>query len=108
MKVYRIQDKDGRGPFKPGFSHMWVDEEGPCHPSCMEDFGWDFANLIPKGHAAGCAFRTMEQLNKWFSETELTKLELLGYRIAELEIEKVLAESPTQLLVCRKEPFKNL
>lgn len=23
-KIYRVQDADGRGPFKPGFSRKWV------------------------------------------------------------------------------------
>ena len=33
--VYRVQDADGRGPFKPGFSHQWVEERA------------DHENLLP-------------------------------------------------------------
>ena len=35
--VYRIQDNEGRGPWKPGFSSQWVIERE------------DLENLLPQG-----------------------------------------------------------
>ena len=32
VKVYRIQDEKGRGPWRPGFSIRWMDAEGPDLP----------------------------------------------------------------------------
>ena len=40
-EIYRVQDAQGRGPWKPGFSHRWV-EDRPDHynlPPWFVEFG---------------------------------------------------------------------
>lgn len=33
-RILRIQDADGRGPYKPGFSGVWCDNFGPPPHVC--------------------------------------------------------------------------
>lgn len=111
MRVFRIQDADGRGPFKPGFSSSWTDEE--FAPSMLSlppwgtEFGWD---LIEKkgwpGEHFGTAVRSLSALNRWFSPTEQRKLSILGYRAVELRADRILAESDCQLVFARRKPLR--
>lgn len=109
--VYRIQDKAGRGPYKPGFSHTWVDQDNDG-ANCPSEFSFEQVHeLIEVAHDKGFGvefgygFRTMQQLEKWFTESERTKLWLLGYSIVEMEVDVILAETETQLLFARKKPL---
>lgn len=110
MNVYRVQDRTGRGPFRPGFSMKWLDpiltsdrlELPPWHV----EFGID---LIAKrgnpGEHFGSAVRTLDQLNRWFSNSELERLKAYGYAIVSLDVDRILAESPVQLVFARKQPL---
>jgi hypothetical protein len=108
--VYRIQNHVGRGPFQPGFSHQWADDSftGGCkaHPTWMEEFG---ENLIARrgrpGEHFGSAVRSLEKLCEWFSPTERDKLEAFGFNAVSMTVDRVLAESPAQLLFARKLPL---
>jgi hypothetical protein len=110
MSVYRVQDHNGRGPFRPGFSQVWCDKDFAIgvwpHPTWMEEFG---ADLILKhrqpGEYYGSAVRTREALNGWFSSTEQRRLKHLGFKIVEMDIARVLAESTCQLVVARFVPL---
>ena len=106
-KVYRVQDKEGRGPYRPGFSAKWRDPNSSNEdkPPFFVEFGWDVVGRVPSGHHAGCAFRTMGQLRSWFSPTELERLRWLGYSVVEIEVDRVLAESQKQLVFCRVVPL---
>src|SRR5262245_6350137 len=49
-RVFRIQDAEGRGPFKPGFSNRWTDEDfapgmKPM-PPWGDEFGWDLIERL--------------------------------------------------------------
>lgn len=76
--LYRIQDADGRGPFRPGFSKNWADENfGPgveSLPTIMEDFGETVLRSLnnPAEHY-GTAVRKPIQLCRWFSKTEMER-----------------------------------
>lgn len=108
--VYRVQDLAGRGPFKPGFSRKWADQDFAPGivplPTFMEEFGVDIIERLGQdGEHFGSAVRTLEQINKWFSSTERRKLNRLGYRLVKMEADRILAESKNQLLIARKRPF---
>lgn len=107
LTVYRIQDKKGRGPYKPGFSHRWTDEAGleDARPSVMEEFGWDFGAKAAPGQSVGCAFRSIDQLKRYFTSLEIHRLYSLGYAITKMEIDTVLHESEKQLVIARNKPL---
>ncbi len=108
--IYRVQDKDGRGPFKPGFSHNWIDVDKDVTkllPSFI-DFPLTLS-AIKLGYYdgyCGTGCKNLEQLKKWFSENELKKLKELGYSIVSVKVHKILAESDIQLLFQCKKPIK--
>jgi hypothetical protein len=107
--VYRVQCKEGRGPFKPGFSHRWVDPDVNIQnkPTIMEDFGWDFMSKCTPGAQAGCAFQNLSDLRRWFSGDELIKLYDLGYRVCEITVDRIVMKSSTQMLVESKKGFRS-
>jgi len=110
MIVYRVQDKRGRGPFKPGMSHRWSDEDfAPGMESLLtwpEEFGFDLINRDGRpGEHFGSAVRDPMELSRWFSKTEQEKLHKLGYRPVALRVDRVLAESKDQLVFARQKPL---
>jgi uncharacterized UPF0160 family protein len=109
VKVFRIQDRSGRGPFRPGFSKQWLDEKMFCtFPSWIEEFGLDWMNQKIPGEHYGCGCRTIEKLHQWFSQSERAKLEALGYVTVELSVDRVIAESENQILFARFLPLKEV
>lgn len=104
--VYRVQDIEGRGPYRPGFSHTWVADHGPAKPpSWIDEFGMGLLKKARPHEALGCAFRTLEQARKWFLQEELDRLVLLGYRLVKMDVDRVLAESEHQLVIARSKPL---
>lgn len=111
MTLYRVQDAEGRGPFRPGFSRSWRDEHGPSLPPIYDELGIAFdklRTLVPFGMAAGCACRSMEELRRWFSRAELRRLARHGYSVVAFEPDHILAETPTQVLFAMRAPLSLL
>ncbi len=108
VTIYRVQGHDGRGPYKPGFSESWVDEDrdGSEHPPFFEEMGWEILQKAPQGYAIGCAFRSLEALRRWFSETELSRLRAYGYAVVTMEADIILGESERQLVFARRRPHR--
>ncbi len=113
--IYRIQDADGRGPYKPGMSAKWADKEGGNYkgeftrlPPFMDEFGDSILNEINiimnlSGGSFGCGFRSMEELCNWFSPSEIERMKVLGYRIVKIEPDKILRSSHRQTVFwCKK------
>jgi hypothetical protein len=105
--VYRIQDAEGRGPFRPGFSSTWLDAARHCEfPSWLEEFGWCIpADLQAQGWHFGSACRSVEGIKQWFSRTERRRLERFGYSLVALKPDRILAESERQLVIARRLPL---
>jgi hypothetical protein len=109
MKVFRVQDKHGRGPWKPGFSHTWV-EDRDDHlnlPPWPVEFG-GFENVLrksAKGMHLGCGCISVEQLKRWFTFSEYLKLISLGYSAVEVEADNILAQSDVQCVFNRRMPL---
>lgn len=104
-RILRIQDADGRGPYKPGFSAVWCDNYGPPPPpTYMHEFPGILRRMNEDAHY-GSAVRTVEQIRKWFTPTELCRLRILGYRLVAMNVDRILAESKNQLVFMRRKPL---
>jgi len=110
--VYRIQDKFGRGPFRPGFSQRWLDDEltqGKTElPSWMEEFGADL--IIKRGRPGeyyGSACRSLEWLDRWFSFSEQQRLAALGFMTVSLTVTRLLAHSECQIVFAIDHPLNH-
>lgn len=110
MKIYRVQDKDGRGPWKPGFSIQWV--ENPNDPERMKklpafymEFGFGFMKKHIEGMPWGSGCTSLEQLQKWFTPLEYSRLIGFGYRAVEMEAGRILEQSELQCVFERSKPL---
>lgn len=106
FSVFRIQDKDGRGPFKPGFSTKWV-EDREDHENLVPwfvDIGRVDLQMIA-GMSGGTACRTLDQLRRWFTPSEYKTLRRYGYQAIQMEVGRILGESETQLVFERCLPL---
>ena len=106
--IYRIQDKHGRGPWKPGFSHRWVqtrEDHNNLHPWYVEFGELDFSSF---NHCAvGCL--SVEQLRRWFSQHEYKTLLKYGYNSVKICVDEIIATSDIQTVFSRKKPlFKDV
>lgn len=103
--IFRIQDADGRGPYKPGFSGTWCDDMGPpVPPTWMQEFPGLLRKMNDGFHyGSGCV--SLAQLTKWFTPTERFRLSILGYRVVSMNVDKVLAESRNQVVFARAKPL---
>ena len=101
-RVYRVQDAHGRGPWRPGFSHRWVEgrEDHIVLKSWIEEFP-DLRMIAAPSTHCGCGCETLEQLRRWFTESEYQTLLGLGYRCVRLDIDRILASGPTQCVFVR-------
>lgn len=104
----RVQDSDGRGPFKPGFSQVWCDDSGdPQLPPWFEEFPGLLERVKREAgrYHYGCGCRTVEQIERWFTPAERIRLFLLGYKLVSMDVDRVLAESKNQLVFLRDKPL---
>ena len=112
--LYRIQDAQGRGPWRPGFSTQWVDETRDfslCPPMMHEFPNWRRA--VDRGAARGlvhfgCCVRGVAGLHRWFAPSEIAKLRGFGYRLVDASALTVLVESPAQIIGASRWPLSYL
>ena len=64
--------------------------------------------LIPRGMYCGSAFRWMEQLHGWFTPEDLSKLATFAYHIVRFRADKVVVETPTQVVFAQDYPLARL
>lgn len=108
--VFRVQDRDGRGPWKPGFSEKWIDdsrtdaEYEALKPGPLE-FG-DVARQAIYGMHLGYGCESLEQLRRWFTEQEYRTLRRHGYRAVKIEVGRILASSELQCVFERSKPLR--
>lgn len=100
--LYRIQDLEGRGPWRPGFSRLWVDPDGPPLPDpYFVELGWpldEVGSHFTRGWHGGTACISKRQLRRWFTEKELGRLYRLGYSMVKFTPDRIIAETPTQVV----------
>lgn len=105
--IYRVQDKDGRGPWKPGFSQTWVEvraDHDNLQPWYLQ-FG-RVDRFAIAGMYIGCGCRSTEQLRRWFSQSEFEKLKQHGYRAVKLKVGRILAANDIQCVFERAKPLQ--
>jgi hypothetical protein len=97
-KIYRVQDADGRGPYRPGPAHLWVnwDHEQQRNPTLFGDF-----SLRDPSRSWHSGFRTLDQLCAWFGVDERFNLEDLGYSVVTLLADQIILESNRELIFSR-------
>ena len=107
ITVFRIQDKDGYGPWKPGFSDVWVEDRTPTEMATLQPWYIEFPVCLPcqPTEYMGVACRTKEQLRRWFTENEYATLRRYGYEAVEMEANRILAGSDIQCVIARTLPF---
>jgi hypothetical protein len=109
-RVYRIQDRAGRGPWRPGLSRLWSD---PYLQPGMENllpWGAEFGDdLLERrglpGEHYGCAVRKLHDLARWLSPTECRRLQALGFNPVSIRPDRILAESTNQLVIACRAPL---
>lgn len=111
--LLRMQDGNGRGPWKPGFSEQWVDNTRRFDlPSLQEDFGVDFRPMVDaafkRGLHLGTAVKGVEKFNQWFTASERVKLAMFGYRIVDASQCEVLGETNWQVVIGSQQPLSEL
>src|SRR4051812_11711426 len=109
-RVYRIQDREGRGPWRPNLSRRWLDAEPapgveillPWHV----EFGYDLLKLrgLPGEHY-GCAVRKPRDIARWVSKTEREKLSALRFNLVSIHPDRILAESANQIVFASRTPL---
>lgn len=105
VRVYRVQDGEGRGPFRPGFSRRWFEERDSYPPAYLEWFG-DLRPILRDGEYGGCGCRSIEQLRQWFRPTELDTLRLFGYAVVSMDVDRVIAENENEIVFARRKPLR--
>jgi hypothetical protein len=110
-RIFRVQDREGRGPWRPGFSVEWVNPDRTClPPSVFVDIP-QAASLVRKwggrGFHVGCAVRA-GKFSAWFDGGEIERLRARGYRLVNAAVCRVIAESDHQLLVVHAAPLRRL
>jgi hypothetical protein len=106
LLIYRVQGIDGRGPWRPGFSHRWVEDcDRPLPPPWFEEFGTKIMRGLKATEFVGCGCRTLEQIDKWFIPRELDRLCVLGFHLVCMEVDRVIAESENQIVFARSKPL---
>lgn len=108
MSIYRVQDADGRGPWRPGFSHHWIDDDAP--PGRLTETVMDLMPLgdirrLPSGMHYGCGCRSLHSLMSWFSRVERQRLQSLRYRVVVMRVDEILRESDWQVFFARRRPL---
>lgn len=108
--IYRVQDRDGRGPWRPGFSALWHADTTPMtgRPITSEPgISVVIAEAHKNGLHIGCAVRG-HNMHLWFTENDLARLETFGFRIADASGCDVLLETEQQVLIGFKKPLRAL
>ncbi len=103
VRLYRIQDADGRGPYKRGFAERWLDQDDSYferQPPGPDQFGLSVYSIV-----SGHAFRSIEQMCRWFTPSEMDRLDAFGYLPVSMIAKEVVAESPNQVLFWRAAPL---
>lgn len=100
--IYRVQDREGRGPYRPGFSQRWADEDGPDCPPWWIETGESMEAAMsrmsdPSLHY-GCGFDTLAQLHQWFTRGELRRLDRLGFKLVSFAPDKIIARTDRQVV----------
>ena len=109
--IWRVQGRDGRGPYAPGFSRKWCDDRGPPPPpTCFEEFP-DLERTIANkrmhhGGHFGCGVLAPEDIGRWLTPTECRELLKLRFHLVRMDVDDILAQSANQVVFWRSRPLR--
>jgi hypothetical protein len=106
VQILRIQDSEGRGPWRPGFSQAWIVDRSD-HENLMPwyvEMG-RVDKFVTPGFYMGCGCLTSDQLRRWFTECEYRTLLGFGY-LAVIMRGDIIAESEIQVVFQRHIPLR--
>jgi hypothetical protein len=107
FRVYRVQDREGRGPFRPGFSRYWFEDRDDYPLSWIEEFGYErVMREIRSGESIACGCRSLDQLARWFRPSELATLRDFGYDVVSIDADRIIDESLSQVVFARRRPLR--
>ena len=113
-QLYRIQDREGRGPWRPGFSSQWIDpnkDDSLC-PPMMQDFP-EFRRLINRAIGRGflhygCCVAGIAGVHRWFTPAEMNRLRGFGFELVDASALTVICESRSQIIGASRWPLSYL
>lgn len=110
--LFRVQDVQGRGPYRPGLPDQWADYDATDHfcPPFFVEMGWALSEVpshFTEGWHGGCAFRSLADLYRWFAPRERVNLVRLGFRINRIRPDRIIAETPTQVIFECRRPLRD-
>lgn len=85
MKIYRVENREGLGPYRNTDWQPWEHGNALTHPCPRFDKGLNYIKSCEK-----CAFKSYRQLRDWFTKEELAELKTMGYDIIKLEVDRKL------------------
>lgn len=94
MKVYRIENKKGEGPYRAKKAPVWL-YKGSCknRPDPSQDSKiLMYLMRDHKAHDYLCGFKDLKQLFDWFSPKEIEQLLDSGFKIVEMKVHKKFVE----------------
>lgn len=94
--LYRMQDNEGRGPWRPGLSTKWSDPYREIPKTHIHEFGLSFLARVPKYYRMGTACASISQLKRWFTIIEIERLYMLGFSLVVIRPDAILEESENQ------------
>lgn len=113
-ELYRVQDKSGRGPWRPGYSHKWVSDARDAPdllPPIFEELP-SFKQVVTLAHTmgfhVGVAVCGWASFRAWFLPEELDFLRRDGFTVVQCDNCRVFAETPNQILIGSKAPLSAL
>lgn len=106
MIIYRIQDNDGSGPFKPGETMKWlrVFRDLRVFVPWPLEFR-DITEEILDGFCVGCGCESKKVLKQWFSKAEYKTLVKMGYTAVEIVPDVIFGKSEIQCVFGTFEPL---
>ena len=103
LHIWRVQNAHGIGPYQ-AFKKMPQCLEhhngSNAHPTPSADFG---INRSPHEEEI-CGFISLQQAYSWFTPEELRELELLGFELTSVSVERITVHGCRQVLAI---PSKN-
>ena len=116
MKLYRIENAEGLGPYRRNYPNLWVEvsQEDTSHPlpeedkrlsRLMKDITGDSYPSMYDFIEYYCGFESIEHIINWFTPKELSFLHEIRFRVVEYECDDVLLGN-TQLIFKKDEAIQ--
>lgn len=97
--VYRVQDREGRGPWRPGFSQAWMEDRSPEEYAALLPVQEEFPGLVRMlrpGYSVGVGCVSLEQLRLWFTPLEYERLLGFGFHCYGFVPARIVCQSDVQ------------